>query len=333
MTFESHRFEHGVGEVAGMNSADPEGSVSIWKLNGLSWRELFRRVWYTVYEGDFLTRTAALSYYFLLALFPLLLFMTAMLGYFADRGTELRGNLLNYLGRLVPSSAYTLVYHTVDEISQNAGGGKISFGLLATIWAASYGMGAITDSLNAAYRVRETRPWWRVRLTAISLTLALAALIIGALSMIVYGGEIGETIAERLGLGTIFLVAWPLLQWPIVLACILLSFASIYYFAPDVPGHRWHLITPGSVVGLGLWIGASLLLRVYLRYFNNYSVTYGSLGAVIILMLWFYLTGAAILFGGEMNAEISRAAPVVEQKSPAKRRKRKVRPREVRVKF
>ncbi len=288
--------------------SSPADASSIWKMGGLSLKELGGRVWRTLYYGNFFTRTAALSYYFLLALFPLLLFLTAMLGSFAERGTELRANLLTYLSRIVPRSASTLIYTTVDEISLNADSSKISFGLLATLWAASYGMAAISDSLNVAYGVQETRPWWRVRLLSIALTLWLAALIIIALAVILYGGEIGENLAEKLGLGAAFLLLWQLAQWPIVLAFALLAFGLIYYYTPNLEHHKWYWITPGSVVGLGLWILVSYIFRLYLSYFNNYSVTYGSLGAVIILMLWFYLTGAAILIGGELNAEIENAA-------------------------
>ena len=281
---------------------------SMWALGGLTWRELGRRVWRTVYEGDFFTRTAALSYYFLLALFPLLLFLTAMLGYFAETGTELRQNLLIYLSKLMPRSASALIRTTVEEITQNAGGGKISFGLLATLWAASYGMGAISETLNVAYGVKETRSWWRVRLLAIGLTIALAAFIISALALVLYGGEIGEGLANRLELGGLFLIVWHLVQWPIVLAFVLSGFGLIYYFAPNLHDQKWYWVTPGSVVGVLLWLLVSVIFRVYLRYFDRYSMTYGSLGAVIILMLWFYLTGAALLMGGELNAEIENAA-------------------------
>ncbi len=281
---------------------------SLWERGGLTYKELGRRVWKELYEGDLFTRTAALSYYFLLALFPLLLCLMAVLGYFAEAGTELRSNLLNYLSKVIPRSASTLIRTTVDEISQGSDGSKVSFGLLAALWAASYGMGAITETLNVAYGVRESRPWWRVRLSAIGLTIVLAVLIIAALMLVLYGGEIGEGLAERLGVGGFFLLVWNIVQWPIVLAFVLLSFAIIYYFAPDVANQKWYWITPGSFVGVALWILVSFIFRLYLRYFDTYSVTYGSLGAVIILMLWFYLTGAAILIGGEINSEIENAA-------------------------
>lgn len=291
-----------------MNIEDQKAVASIWKLGGLTWRELGRRLWLEIYQGDLFTRAAALSYYFLLALFPLLLFLMTMLGYFTEASSDLRQSLLDYLGRVVPRSASQLIYTTINEISKEADGGKLSFGLLAALWFASYGMGAITETLNAAYGIKETRPWWRVRLSAVGLTIALAMLIITALALVLYGGEIGEAVAKNFGLGEAFTLISNILQWPIALAFVLLAFALIYYFAPDLHHRKWYWITPGSVTGVALWLLVSFCFRVYLHYFNRYSVTYGSLGALIILMLWFYLTGAAILVGGKVNAEIENAA-------------------------
>ena len=280
----------------------------VWELGGLTWWELSRRVWREIYEGDLLTRSAALAFYFLLALFPLLLFLVAMLGYFAEAGTELRSNLLNYLSKVAPRTASALIRTTVDEITVNAGVAKLSFGLLPSIWVVSSGMAAISETLNAAYGLRESRPFWRARLAAIGLTITLAMLIITALALVLYGGEIGESLAARFGLGVLFTFAWNILQWPIVLAFVLLSLALIYYFAPDLHDQKWYWITPGSLVAVSLWLIVSLAFRIYLRFFDSYSVTYGGLGAVIVLMLWFYLSGAAILVGGAFNAQIENAA-------------------------
>jgi membrane protein len=173
-------------------SATPDAPVeraSVWKLGGLTWRELGARVWAEAVEGDLLTRCAALSYYFLLALFPLLLFLIAMLGFLAETGTALRTSLLIYFAKILPRSASTLIYTTVDEITKNATGGKLSFGLLTALWVASSGISAMGETLNAAYGVRETRPWWRARLSAIGLTIALAVLILFALLLVLYGGR------------------------------------------------------------------------------------------------------------------------------------------------
>lgn len=294
--------------VGEQNIIPEEAKISIWKRAGLPWRVLGRRVWREIYEGSLLTHAAALSFYFLLALFPLLLFLVTMLGFFAAAGTELRSNLLAALSRVVPFSASTLIYTTVDEIGQNADGSKLSFGILTALWVASSGMAAISDSLNAMYGVKESRPYWKVRLAAMGLTISLAVLIISALLIILYGGEIGEAAANYFNQGSHFATLWTAVQVPVMLVFVLLTFAVIYYYAPNLYDQKWYWITPGSLLGVGLWILVSFLFRIYLRYFDSYSVTYGSLGAVIVLMLWFYLTGVAILIGGKINAEIENAA-------------------------
>lgn len=282
----------------------------LWNLSGLTISELAKRIWNQINEDDIFGRAAQLSYYFLLALFPLLLFLMTLLGYFADSSSQLRSNLLGYLGTVMPYSAVQLVQTTLTEISAAKGGGKLSFGLLAALWAASNGMSAITETLNIAYEVKDRRPWWKVRLVSIGLTLLLALLIISALVLVLYGERIAEFLVRLAGLGTMVAVVWKFVQWPIVLASLLLAFASIYYFAPDLrePDKRWQWITPGSVVAILLWLLVSLAFRLYLHFFDSYSATYGSLGALIILMLWFYLTGIAILVGGEINSELQFAA-------------------------
>jgi membrane protein len=194
------------------------------------------------------------------------------------------------------------------EVSSASSGGKVTFGILAALWAASNGMGAITEALNSAYNVKESRPWWKQRLTAIGLTLVLSILIISALILLLYGGKLANMIALTYGFDDIFTIAWKVMQWPIVLGFMLLAFALIYYLAPDLKEQKWIWITPGSVIGVVLWLIVSFGFKLYLHFFDSYSKTYGTLGAVIILMLWLYLTGAAILIGSEVNSEIENAA-------------------------
>lgn len=282
--------------------------ASMWGFGGLTWKALGKRVWHEMNEDDVWGKAAQLSYYFLLALFPLLLVMMALLGIFADRGTELRDSLISYLGQVMPASAGELVHKTVDELTNSAGAGKVSFGLLATVWAASNGMGAISETLNTAYEVKESRPYWKVRLVAIGLTAALALLIISALALLLYGFEIADAIATWAGLSGVFTVTWKIAQWPIILFFILLAFNLIYYFAPDLKEQEWKWVTPGAAIGVALWLLISFGFKTYLKYFNSYSATYGSLGALIIMMLWFYFTGLAIMIGGEINSEIENAA-------------------------
>jgi membrane protein len=273
----------------------------IWTLSGLTFRELLKRVWSQINKDDVFGRAAQLSYYFLLALFPLLLFLMTLLGYLAETGSEIRSSLLHYLGKVMPYSALDLVHKTIDEISQEKGGGKLSFGLLAALWAASNGMTAITSTLNVAYDVEETRSWWKVRLIAIGLTVMFAIMVVLALAAVLLGDRLANFLTSIIGVGNSF---WKFLQWPIVFVFLLLTFSLIYYFAPNRPRSKWYWITPGSVIAIVLWLLVSFAFRVYLHFFNSYSVTYGSLGALIILMLWFYFTGVAILIGGEVNAEL-----------------------------
>jgi membrane protein len=281
---------------------------SLWALRTISWLELAKRVWKESNNDRVFGRAAELSYYFLLALFPLLIFLTSIIGLAIGQGTETCGQLFSYLARIMPPSAFQLIEATMTEVTNGSGGGKLSFGLLAALWAASNGMTAITESLNAAYDVEESRPWWKQRLVAITLTVALSILIISALLLVVAGGHIADGLAGYLGYSSAFATAWKIIQWPAVLAFMILAFALIYYFAPDLRKQAWAWLTPGAAIGVVLWLLVSLGFRVYLQFFDSYNKTYGSLGAVIILMLWLYFTGIAVLVGGEINSEIENAA-------------------------
>jgi len=293
--------------------------ASLWKFGGLPWRNLAKRVWSEIQEDEVFGRAAQLSYYFLLALFPLLLFLTSVIGLVLGSGTGTRHALFNYLSRVMPPSAFQLIDATMLEVSTASGAGKLSFGILAALWAASNGMGAITQSLNVAYDVKETRSWWKQRLVSVGLTVALSVLIITALGLVVGGGRIADTLAHAYSLGSAFAITWKIVQWPVVLAFMILAFALIYYFAPDTRKQAWQWLTPGAALGVAIWLLVSVVFRVYLHFFNSYSKTYGSLGAVIILMLWLYFTGAAILIGGEVNSEIENAA--AEQGEPEAKEK------------
>ena len=281
---------------------------SLWKFGGLRFADLLKRVWTEIQEDEVFGRGAQLAYYFLLALFPLLFFLTSVIGLLLGSGTGLRHSLFNYLSSVLPGSAFTVVDRTMYEVSEASSGSKLTFGVLAALWAASNGMGAITQALNVAYDVEESRPWWKQRLVAVQLTVLLSFLIITALILLLYGSRIADWLAVYFGFGTAFSLVWKIAQWPFVLAFMLLAFAFIYYAAPDLKEQKWTWLTPGSAVGVTLWLLVSFGFKVYLHFFDSYSATYGSLGAVIILMLWLYFTGSAILIGGEINSVIEDAA-------------------------
>ncbi len=279
----------------------------------LTSKEFWVRVWTRSEEDEVLGRSAQLSYYFLLALFPLLIFLITLFGYF-NGGARLQHRLISYLGDVMPPAALQLVVVTLAEVTKARGTAKLSFGLLFALWAASNGVNALAQALNAAYDVPETRPWWKVRLISIGLTVALAVLILTALLIVLYGGHFGVAVAAMIHEGRAFAAFWRVVQWLIALTCVFVAFDMIYRFVPNVRfkrqgkrlprsdfRRRW--FSPGVMIALILWLLVSLLFRLYLHFFNSYSATYGSLGALIILMLWFYLTGAAILFGGEINCE------------------------------
>lgn len=268
---------------------------------------LIRRVVSQIGEDEVLGRAAELSYYLVLSLFPLLIALTALLGTLAGVGSQLRADLLGYLDQVVPPAAMKVITRTLNEIVAASGGGKLSLGLLATLWAASSGMVAIMSALNRAYGVKESRPWWKARLVSIGLTLALLVLAPLAVAALLYGGRLGEALDEQLGL-TVVATAWAWLHWPLALSFLLLLFSFVYYFAPNVEVRRWKWVVPGALLGVGLWLGVSFGLRIYLEHFDTYSKTYGSLGAVIVLLLWLYLTGAAIMIGGELNSELEHSA-------------------------
>lgn len=276
--------------------------------------EFWRRVWTRIDEDEILGRSAQLSYYFLLAIFPLLIFIITLIGYI-DAGTNLQQKLISYLGDVMPPAAVQLVVSTLDEVIKGRGTLKLSFGFALALLAASSGINALAQALNAAYDVRETRPWWKVRLISIGMTIALSLLIISALLMVLYGGQLGESLAARFNRGTGFAIVWSIIQWPIALGFVFLAFDMIYRFVPNVAAkrkgkglpaddYRRRWFSPGVGFAIALWLLVSLGFRFYLNFFDSYNATYGSLGAVIILMLWFYLTGAAILFGGEINCEL-----------------------------
>jgi membrane protein len=281
-------------------------------LGGLTPRELAREIWLEIYEGTVFTRAAELAYYFLLALFPMLIFLTSLIGFLPDA----QENIFRALASVMPGDAMKLVHETIRDVVRNRSGGLISFGALGALWAASGGVSAVMNALNVAYDAKEERSFWKVRLIAIGLTVSLAMLIVGGVILIMFGDRFSEWMAARLSLGVAFTVFWGVVDYLLGLVFVFLGLQFIYYFGPNIKqGWRW--ITPGAVFAVVSLIIASMLLSLYLRYGPSYSATYGSLGAVIVLMLWLYLMGAVVIIGGEINAKIRKAAgkPIIQREA------------------
>jgi membrane protein len=273
------------------------------KPPGIAWKEVVRRTFTNAMDDDILGRSAQLSYYFFLALFPALICMLALLKSFAGTGETVRVGFLHFMTNVLPGSASELVQKTLNEITAKSAKSKIPIGIIFSIWSASAGMSAVMDTLNGVLGVREGRSFIRRNLTAIGLTVACALLLIVALVIVLAGDWTADTF-----LYGILAIFFKVVQWPVAVVLILFGFALIYFFASDVKDQKWHWVTPGAVCGLCLWLTASLTLKAYVYFFNTYNATYGSLGAVIILLLWFYLTGAAVLLGAEINSVLEDEA-------------------------
>lgn len=278
-------------------------------LGGLTLGTLARRAWRETNEDNMLGRAAELAYYFLLALFPMLIFLSSLVGFLPDA----QESIFRALARVMPSDAMRLVHETIRDVVKNRSGGLLSFGVLGALWAASGGANAVMGALNVAYDAKEKRSFWKVRLIALGLTLALALLIVVGVILIMFGDRFSVWVAARLGLGAAFAIVWGVIDYLLGLAFVFLGLQLIYHFGPNVR-QDWRWITPGAVFAVVSMIISSLLLSFYLRFGPSYSATYGSLGAVIALMVWLYLMGVVLLSGGEINAEIRQAAskPVLQ---------------------
>jgi len=278
-----------------------------WNLGGLTLTELGRRLWDESQKDELLGRAAQLSYYALLALFPALIFLTALMGLFSVQ--SFMPELMSYLRNVLPADALSMVQRFLTQVSEGSGANILSLGALGALWASSSGVTAIMDALNVVFGVKEDRrPFWRVRLTAIVLTTGLAGFVIMSLALVLYGPTIGRWIADLMGFDVVFTWIWNVLQWPIIATLMLIVVAAIYHICPDRRYKRWRWVTPGSVFAVLMWLLVSLGFKAYVDNFGDYNKVYGSIAGVIVLMLWFYWSGMVLLLGGEINAEIEKAA-------------------------
>jgi membrane protein len=272
----------------------------------VGWRELLKRTGSEVLADNCLGLAAQLAYYFFLALFPALLFLVALISFVPV--DDLLETITGTLARVAPGEVLSVIQEQVLKIAQDKDGGLLTLGMLGTIWSTSSGVTAIIDTLNQAYDIQEGRPWWKVRLTAIALTIALAVFIVASTVLVVAGPALADRVAAWFHLGAAFAWTWKILQWPVVFGLVSLAIAIVYYYAPDAE-QDWIWITPGSILATLLWLVISLGFRVYITNFGAYTETYGAIGGVIVVLLWFYLSGLAVLVGAELNAEIEHASP------------------------
>jgi membrane protein len=272
----------------------------------LSWSELLKRTAHEAMSDDAQGLASQLAYYFFLALFPALLCLLAIASFFPIQNFS--DDMVRMLGPFAPREMLEIIRQEMAKIAEGQHGGLVTVGLLGALWSSSSAMVAVIGAMNRAYDIEEGRTWWLVRLTAVGLTIALSSLVIVAFTLIVAGPQLADFTARHLAFGSVFVWTWKIVQWPIAFVLVAVGIGLIYYFAPDAE-QFWVWITPGSLAATLLWLIGSLAFRFYAVNFGNYEATYGALGGVILLLLWFYLSGLVIVIGAEMNAEIEHASP------------------------
>lgn len=278
---------------------------------GLTLKQLSLNVWRESNEDNVFGGAAELAYYFLLALFPMLIFLTSLVGFLPG----LQANILSALGKVAPADAMRLINDTLTDIISHRSGGLISFGVLGTLWASSSGVESLMGTLNVAFESKERRSFFKVRLIAIALTVGLALLVIGGAALVMFGHKLSDWISNLLELGTALAIVGSIAGYIIGLTLLFLGLQLLYYFGPDTK-QEWKWITPGAIFAVGAILVESYLFSVYLRIAPSNSATYGSLGAVITLMLWLYLIGLALLLGGEINSEIEKSRGNLNAEKP-----------------
>ena len=281
----------------------------------IGWAELMRRSGKSALADDVVGLAAQQAYYFFFALFPALLFVIAIASFFPL--DSLIGDVIAMLSRFAPRAVIDIVTTAMSSLSEQKSGGVLTIGFLITIWSSSGAMVSIITTLNTAYGVTESRPWWKTRVIAVGLTMALATFIVASMFLVIAGPTLAENLAARFYLGPAFKWAWWVLQWPVVFALVVMAIGVVYYYAPDVEQDLiW--IAPGAVLATLMWLAVSLALKAYYQLVPDANAAYGALGGIMVLMLWFYGSGLAILLGAELNAEMEHASAC--GKDPGERR-------------
>ncbi len=279
-------------------------------------KNAFAKTYDDVGRNHTLQMAAALSYYFVMSLFPALIFLSAVVTFLPV--PDLFDQALSLMSRFVPPDSMGLVRKVLSDVVTPNRGAFLSFGLLGTLWSASGGFSSAIEALNIAYDVEETRPFWKLRPLAIGLTLMMGALLLIAMGVMIVGPRFGEWLSGRLHLSQIWIWTWPYIHWTLAVAFTILAVEVLYFKAPNVKQRFWATL-PGALLAVGCWIGLSYALGIYFRSFANFNKTYGTLGAAVALMVWLYWTGFAMLVGAELNAELAKrtkAGAIEQQPEP-----------------
>lgn len=263
-----------------------------------------------------LQMAAALSYYFVISLFPALILLSAILAYLPVH--DLLNQAFALMGGFIPKDTLVLVEKVLTDVISPNRSSFLSFGILGTLWTASGGFAATIEALNIAYEVDETRPFWHTRPLAIGLTFVIGILLLVALGVMIVGPDFGQWLARKLHMSWLFAIAWPYIHWLVAVGFTVLSVEWLYFLAPNVK-QRFLSTLPGAILSVACWIGLSYGLGVYFRNFANFNKTYGTLGAAIALMMWLYWTGFFMLLGAELNCQLakeSKEGKIPEKEAP-----------------
>ena len=274
-------------------------------FNVADWKRFLTELYKKVTDTDALGNAAQIAFYFSFAFFPLLLFLVSLFGIILESTEEWKAELYTYLAQIMPGSAYQLVRDTLEEIVEGGTGGKVTIGLLITLYSASAGVDNLRSGLNSVYEETERRSWWWTKLLSLLLTLLFIILIGVALIVVTAGWKLAQVGFQSIGMDVSSPYVLGAIQWISVIVVMIFVTAVIYSVLPSFKEFKWVWVSPGAVVAILLWLALTTGFKVYLQYFNTYNKTYGSLGAVIILMLWMYLTAVAVLIGGAINSVLT----------------------------
>jgi len=274
-----------------------------------SWTTILKRTFKQFGQDQLTTWAAALTYFGILSLFPMLLALVSVLGVIGPSATQ---PLLDNLSAVAPGPAKDILTNVLNSISQNKSGSTVALiiGLAAAIWAASGYIGAFMDAANNVWDVPEGRPIWKKIPVRLAITIVLLALLTITALAVVFTGPLAQKAGDLIGLGNSFVTVWSIVKWPVLLLIVSFMISLLYWACPNVkqPGFPW--VTPGGMLAVVLWIIASALFAFYVGNFGSYNKTYGSLGGVIVFLTWLWITNIIVLLGAEFNSEMKRSRAI-----------------------
>lgn len=280
---------------------------------GIGFGTLLKRTIKEFSNDDMSTYASALAYRALFSLFPFLLFLMALLGFL--NLSEFFAWLREQAALALPAVAMEQVNPVIDQLQEQKSG-LLSVGILVALWTASAGFRSLMNAMNRAYDVDEGRPSWKLMLLSLFYTIGTAVILLASAGLMIVGPQVMEWLADLVGLKETIVLLWAWLRWPVVVFLMMLLVAVLYYVTPDVE-QEFRFITPGSVLAVIVWIAASVGFGIYVQNFADYNATYGSIGAIIVLLLYFYISAAVLLLGAELNAVIEHHS--VEGKDPGEK--------------